>query len=155
MKWIIIPNAKCVGYSLRDILNLFMKERNIINSKFVGYSLKDIESVHEGKKPFLCSHSSLTCTYFTLKWTLNSHVASVHEGKKPFKCIICVARLPKTVGLNCHVESVHEGKKPFKWKDCDTDVTSKKDLYVHVKTVHERVKHFKCDTLVVPSPRLP
>ena len=34
MKEINIPNAKFVGYSLKDILNPFMKEINIPNKKF-------------------------------------------------------------------------------------------------------------------------
>ena len=42
MKEINIPNAKFVGYNLKDILNPFMKDINIPNAKFVGYILKDI-----------------------------------------------------------------------------------------------------------------
>ena len=34
MKEINIPNAKFVGYSLKDILNPFMKEINITNAPF-------------------------------------------------------------------------------------------------------------------------
>ena len=37
-----IPNTTFVGYSLKDILNPFMKEINIPNTTFVVYSLKDI-----------------------------------------------------------------------------------------------------------------
>ena len=49
-----------------------------------------MESVHEGKKPFLCS----TCdASFTQKPDLKEHMESVHEGKKSFLCNTCDALL--------------------------------------------------------------
>ena len=39
-----------------------------------------MESIHEGKKPFLCS----TCdAIFTQKPDLKEHMELIHEGKKP------------------------------------------------------------------------
>ena len=41
-----------------------------------------IESIHEGKKPFICH---VCAAAFAQKGTLNGHIESIHEGKKPLK----------------------------------------------------------------------
>ena len=59
-----------------------------------------------GKKPFKCS---LCDTSFSLKQTLEKHIASVHEGKKPYKCNICETSYVQRGHLKSHLAStVHE-----------------------------------------------
>ena len=46
------------------------------------------ESVHKGKKPFICNICDAS---FSEKGNLKGHIESVHKGKKPSKCDICDA----------------------------------------------------------------
>ena len=45
-----------------------------------------IESVHEGKKPYLCNDCGKA---FSTKNPLKIHIYSVHEGEKTFLCNDC------------------------------------------------------------------
>ena len=79
-----------------------------------------IETVHEGKKPVLCS---ICNTSFTTKKNLKRHVANVHEGKKSMRkknpqCLICEKVFPDN-NLKRLITSVHEEKRRLKCSVCD------------------------------------
>ena len=63
-----------------------------------SHSLKiHIETVHEGKKPFQCTHRK--------KSSLDAHIAAIHEKKKPYKCFICSLSFAKIGHWKVHERS--------------------------------------------------
>ena len=65
---------------------------------------KHIDSVHEGKKPFMCEFCGYGCL---LKSSMNRHVASVHDGNKPFRCEFCDYSCAVKSNMNKHIASIH------------------------------------------------
>ena len=95
-------------------MNWFMRGRNhlIVQSfKRASYLKLHFESVHEGKKKFMCKFCD---NKYVSKRGLQHYIAVIHEGKKPlvklFKCSSCEKSFKN---LKLHFESVHEGKKKF------------------------------------------
>ena len=74
-----------------------------------------ISTVHEKKKPFLCT---LCGNSYPSDHYLKSHIKSVHEGERRFKCPQCDAKFSQKSGVRTHIECVHEGlyfTSSFSW----------------------------------------
>ena len=69
-----------------------------------------IATVHEKKKPFVCS---MCPSKFADKGHLDKHIGNVHEKKKPFVCSICPSKFAEKGHLDKHIGAVHEKKKPY------------------------------------------
>ena len=92
--------------------------------------LKHIESVHEGKKPYLC----LLCNQkFSQKSKLKGHVARIHDGNKPFSCESCGQVFTNKRNMKLHVASSHEGlvKPSFQCPQCPKKFKQNRSLISH------------------------
>ena len=74
----------------KNLLNQSIKKRShslvrlVICTSFASktHLNRHIESVHEGKRPFMCN---ICDTNFALKCNMKRHISSVHEWKKHLK----------------------------------------------------------------------
>ena len=71
---------------------------------------RHIKSVHEGKKPFICSISPCKQA-FTQNANLKRHISSFHNKIKAFKCNKCPASFVRKAGLANHEKNVHTTNK--------------------------------------------
>merc|ERR1711956_118788 len=70
---------------------------------------RHIDSVHEGKRPHLCT---ICGSSFAENRKLQIHIAAVHKKEKPFSCHLCGANFARKDKVNAHIKAVHEGIKP-------------------------------------------
>ena len=92
-----------------------------------------MESVHEKKKPYICS---ICEKKFAQKGGLEKHIERIHETVQPskFKCSICNNNFSFKGDLKKHFENVHELKNLGKCLICNFKSF---DLKRHMKRVHE------------------
>ena len=67
---------------------------------------KHITEVHEGKRPFKCTHNECDRT-FGLEKDWRSHEALVHSSSKPYKCNHCEASFPIPQAKKKHMKQCH------------------------------------------------
>jgi KRAB domain-containing zinc finger protein len=141
--------TKSINYSPFDNLRTNKRGEKFYScgycyKKFTTAKLKKhIESVHEKKRPHLCS----TCEKsFASKQDLKRHILMVHEkiNHKKHLCSQCDSSFFNISGLKVHTDSVHEGKRPFECSLCDSKFTQRGALKLHVESVHENLKRYPC-----------
>ena len=81
---------------------------------------KHIETVHEGKKPHLCS---ICGSGFPSNKNLKRHISAVHDKDKLFTCVLCGVSFARKDNLKAHVSSVHEGIKPSRRSHNDPNLS--------------------------------
>ena len=93
-----------------------------------------LESVHEGKKPHVCSFCTAS---FGVKSNLTRHIKQVHEEQKIHQCTVCDASFHQKNGLYQHISAVHEKAKPFSCEICHMSFARKQRLVTHSRKIHQ------------------
>ena len=94
--------------------------------------------IHNGEKPFKCSHSDFKCSR-------SSHLKNhkrVHTGDKSFSCSKCDYKSSRSSHLKTH-ERIHIGVKPFSCFYCDYKCSRATHLKLHER-IHTDKKPFCC-----------
>ena len=110
---------------------------------FIKEFIKNVLSVHEGKKPFICS---ICARRFSKKFERKQPFEMVHEGKKPFQCKTCEARFSLKSTMKENFYSVHEERKRFICKIFYEKYQTLSDLNYHNLKFHERKKPYTCSS---------